>query len=174
MYANTFDRGIAASDGSFGANFIATTFSPVLRGNTWIDFPQTYTGVEIDGNPSVPIRTWDLQATAGKTTASTAIVISNIGTTPLQWTASTDSPWLALTPSNGTVLDEHSTSSIAVTCNTVGLESGTPDALVTLASGGRIQKISVTLTIGAALESPRQLKVSVTVIAPGSNLAITQ
>ncbi len=171
LYKNTFARGTAANEGSFGARFISSTLSPVLQDNAWSGFENAYTGAEMKGFPNIPIRTFELQTTAAGAAATATILILNTGTTPLIWTASSDSSWLAMSASSGTVPDERSASPLVVTCDAIALLPGTHDAIVTIANGSIMQKVSVSFTVSSSMTPPKQVAISMTIIPPPSGLS---
>lgn len=71
--------------------------------------------------------------------------ISNIGTGTLSWTASDNTPWLALSPASGT-----NTGTVNASANLTGLAAGTYNTAITVTAPGATTKtVPVALTVTA-------------------------
>jgi len=105
-----------------------------------------------------------LSATAGSTT-STQVTLTNSGSqgSTLNWTATSDKPWLTVWQSSGS-LNAANSSTLTLTANSSGLSAGTYTGTVTfngtsspatnLSNKLAVQTITVTFTVGAALPPP--------------------
>ena len=70
----------------------------------------------------------------------------------MNWTAASDSPWLAVAPASGTVTAAAPSATAAVSVNTSGLGFGTYNGIITVSAPGAIgdgSKINVALTISS-------------------------
>ena len=71
--------------------------------------------------------------------------ITNAGSGTLQWSASPDAAWLAVTPATGDVTTE--TDTLVVNADITGLSVGRQASSVTILAGGKFQKVHVTLFV---------------------------
>jgi hypothetical protein len=95
-------------------------------------------------------------AQGGANPASKPIDVSNTGGGSLSWTATSDQPWLTVSPAGGT-----NAGTVTVSANTSGLSAGTYTGNVTISAGavsGSPKVVPVTLTV--APPSPPALAVS--------------
>jgi len=87
----------------------------------------------------------------GSNPASQTVTVSNSGSGTLNWSATTTSAWVSLTPPSGTLAAGQS-GSFTVSADVTGLAAGTYSATVIVsdsAAGGSPQSIAVTLTLTA-------------------------
>jgi YbbR domain-containing protein len=97
-------------------------------------------------NFSVSPASLTFSGTAGGTSpAGKTFTISNTGTGTLSWTASDNTPWLALSPASGT-----NTGTVNASVNLTGLAAGTYNTAITVTAPGAVTKtVSVALTVTA-------------------------
>ncbi len=86
--------------------------------------------------------------------AAQNVLISNMGAGAMNWTASTNAPWIQLSSNSGTTLSG-APYTLALTPNINGLTPGTYNAIVTVSSpnavSGSPQSLNVTLTLTGIL-----------------------
>ncbi|MFN7919853.1 MAG: malectin domain-containing carbohydrate-binding protein [Bryobacteraceae bacterium] len=110
-------------------------------------------------------------AQAGTNPASQALSISNAGVGTLNWTASSNQPWLTLSTGAGS-----GAANITISANTTGLTPGAYNATLTITATGAIgspKTIPVTLAVGSppAVLSATPSSLSFTGTAGGANPA---
>ncbi|MEJ2206924.1 MAG: hypothetical protein P8170_22785, partial [Gemmatimonadota bacterium] len=104
--------------------------------------------------------TVDLVAPVGSAPAQRAFSVRNLGGGVLSWSGSSDQPWLSISPASGVVGGGASTAVTAV----AGLDG--------LAAG--VHSATLTIADPAALESPQQIAVTLTVTEESSYLLVVE
>ena len=144
----------ALGNGDLVADYFNGDWGPVLAqpityGNTLTGFQTTYGGVTpLPGDVlDLPTRVLTATATAGGT-GQVTLPIWNVGIGSMRWSGSSDSSWLTLSSSSGSV-GAGSASGITLTCNASGLSNGTYTGTVTLTTtDGQIEEALVEFTSG--------------------------
>jgi hypothetical protein len=147
LYKNKFELGTATATGAFGINFGTNTLDPALRENTWTGFETTDAGTPPGATLNVPVRNFNMSATASGGAQTAYMTIWNSGTAPINWTATSDSNWLTLSSGSGTIPNQNSNSTVTLTCNPAGLAPGTYTGTVTVSGASQTMTITVTFTV---------------------------
>ncbi|MEZ5351943.1 MAG: malectin domain-containing carbohydrate-binding protein [Bryobacteraceae bacterium] len=144
---NTPTAGIAvtAATGSLAPATYTATIT-VTGGGQTRTIPVTFT---VNDAPilSVAPATLTFAATAGGASpASQTFNVTNTGTGgPIAWTASSNAPWLAVTPGSGTT----PAGAVTVTAATGSLAAGAYSASISVAGAGQTRTIPVTFNVAA-------------------------
>jgi len=167
FYENQFTAGTQFASNSYGVK-IGANSNPAFHNNTWNDFLVTYAGTLPGAILEVPFRTFTLQTLPATPAAAVAVKASilNSGTAALDWTATSDSPWLTLSASRGTVPDELTNSSLTLSCSPTGLPIGTYAGTVSILFGTQIKKIVVSFTVAWEVAPPTEAKIRISEPAP--------
>ncbi|MBV8551245.1 MAG: DUF4082 domain-containing protein [Acidobacteriaceae bacterium] len=142
-------NGVDGSNGvyAYGSSSAFPTKS-YLSTNYWVDVVFVPNTSMVDAPPALLLTNGNLSFTAfvGSTNPpSQSFTVFNEGTGALNWTASTNAPWLVLSATSGTTPQ-----SVAVSVNPTGLAAGTYTGTITLSAPGATnppQTVSVTLTV---------------------------
>jgi hypothetical protein len=154
LVQNAFSLGSASSTGSFGVNFGSDT-QPDLQDNTWTGFATTYAGTPSGPVLEVPIRNFSLAWAAG-TNAEASLTLVNAGTSALAWTAASDSAWLTLSATSGTIADQNSEGTLVLSCDPSGLQPGTYAGTITISGASQTMQVTVQFTVASpATVAPR-------------------
>jgi hypothetical protein len=149
IFRNQVNLSTGASSGGSGVHFGSATSSPGLGGNSWTNLgSSTYGGVPPGPILEVPIRNLNL-TDAGAASVNAALTVVNSGTSPLAWTATSDSRWLTLAASSGVIAAEDSSPAITLACSSAGLRSGTYVGTITLSGAAQTMQVSVSFTVTA-------------------------
>jgi hypothetical protein len=146
---NTIGLGTASSAGGFGMHFGTATSTPGLAANSWSNFgASTYSGATPGAILEAPIRCFSAD---GSTTSSplTPLTIANSGTSAMDWTATSDSPWITLSSGAGVIAPGNSTT-LTLACNPSNLQPGTYLGTVTLSASSQTKVVTVWFTVASA------------------------
>ncbi len=83
---------------------------------------------------------------ASQNAPGSTLTLQNSGELPLTWTASSNQPWLSVTPTSGT-LAAQTQATIAIAFTTVTLKAGNYHALLTISDGSQSEQLAVMLTV---------------------------
>ncbi len=154
---NTIDAGSSASADAIGVHFAASTVSPGLQTNTWLNLANAvYTGTAPGGILELPERTFSLSGLSG-ISSQASMVILNSGTAPLSWTATSDSPWLSVSPSSSVVAGENSQTEVTLNCDPARLGPGSYNGSITISTGNQTKTVAVRFEVGTARSASGRL-----------------
>ncbi|HEU5078469.1 MAG TPA: glycosyl hydrolase family 28-related protein [Opitutaceae bacterium] len=147
---NDIDAGSMAGSAVYAA-FTPLSGKPAQGGNVYTNFSTVYSNYP--GSPvyapvlELPYRRLTLEGTSGGSTETGTLLIWNSGTDTLPWTAVSDSAWLSVSSTSGSVLDQNSSASVTLTANPASLSPGTYTGTVTVTStttsGTQVKKMTV-------------------------------
>ena len=167
LYKNNFSLGGGTYSGSEGLYQAHAGAALALDQNTWTGYQTTYAGIMPGAAIDLPYRVLYALATSGNTAQAT-LPIRDAGTSALNWSLSSDVPWLTASSYSGTVNNENSESDITLTALAAAyLPPGTYPAVVTIASGSLVQRATVYLTVtGTSSYNPTSATVTVAATTP--------
>ncbi len=105
------------------------------------------------------------------TVVTATLTVNNSGGGSLDWTASSDQPWLGLSASGGTLSADGSPAALTLSASPAGMAPGVHTAHVTLspAGGGANVVVTVSLVVGAAPSPPAGKFAGFTLFMPVMN-----
>lgn len=150
FHGNTFQRGQAAYDGSFGARSGGGGDVGFVR-NTWSGFSRVHAGIIPRESLAVPVRRIEVNAVANGSPTSLTLALFNAGTEEIEWTAFSKAAWLKPTTMAG-VMARDGNASFALTCDPRGLGQGVYLGVLELKVAGRseIHRVEVHLAVNPA------------------------
>jgi hypothetical protein len=100
--------------------------------------------------PNLVLSSLSLSAStvAGQTPAHLPLTLQNSGALPLNWTASSNQPWLSLTPNSGSIVAGGQISA-AVVISAASLKVGSYQGIINFSYGNSTKQATVSLTVTA-------------------------
>ena len=149
-YKNTLSLGTAPLSASVGLA-LGSGENPALRQNTYTGFASIY------GVAQTPVQTIEapshvvsVQGTARGPVVTASFALWNACSSPLSWTAASDSAWLTAANPSGSISNENGVSTIALTCNPAALAHGVYSGTVTVAGTSQARSYTVIFTVGGS------------------------
>jgi len=142
---NNISAGYGGTALSYSSNY-----APVLRGNTWTGFNQTYSVSNPDPILEAPVRNIVLNSTDN----SKQVQIFNSGQSSLGWSATTTAPWVNLTQATGVVSGENASGALGVELVGSVLPSADSEAVIDVSGGGQVMQLTVKYEAASATPPP--------------------
>jgi hypothetical protein len=130
-----------------------------LSDNTYSGWATQYGSTTVPGGVlEEPYRTYSEAASLNGTASVTDnLIFTDAGTAAITGTLSSDSSWLTISPTSGTVPNESTVGTVSMTCNATGLADGTYIGTITGTSGSQSKSIEVTFTVSGSVTPEEEM-----------------